>query len=430
MAPACLVVPSVDALEALLQSLVTELPDSPPGQGPGRPAILPAAALWSALVVGVLKGDLSQVAIWRRICDPHWWYQGQLQISKEAVYHRLDTTGPSPMQSLFTTATALLLDRQGAAPGCALAPAFSEVVALDGSTLDAVARRLPNLREMAPDDPALFPGKLTAVFDLRRQLFRRIDWHASATQNDKVGARDAIADLPPGSLIVADLGYFGFRWFDELTAAGQFWVSKYRAKTSLVEIEVLYEDGPIRDVLVWLGKYRADQAQYPVRLIQFEQNGQLRHYLTNVLDPQQLSMRVVATLYARRWDIELAFKLAKTDLKLHLLWSAKPTVIAHQVWAVLLIAQLVLMLRTEVAVRAQVDDVFTVSVNLLVRYLPQIAVTTSDPIGQFVERGWAMGFLRPSRRIMVTAPDLPPAAVKRPPISTDLTRKPRYAGKL
>jgi hypothetical protein len=26
-----------------------------------------------------------------------------------------------------------------------------------------------------------------------------------------------LANLPPGSLIVADLGYFGFRWFDDLT---------------------------------------------------------------------------------------------------------------------------------------------------------------------------------------------------------------------
>ena len=416
-------------LDALLQSLVTELRDPPPGRGPGRPAILPAAALWGALVAGVLTGDLSQVAIWRRIRDPHWWYQGQLQISKEAVYHRLDSTGPSPMQAFFTTVTAHLLARQETVPGCAVAPGFREVVALDGSTLDAVARRLPSLRAMAPDNFAVLPGKLTAVFDLRRQLFRRIDWHSSPTQNDKVGARDAVADLPAGSLIVADLGYFGFRWFDELTDAGQFWVSKYRAKTSLVEIEVLYEDGPTRDVIVWLGAHRADQAQHPVRLIQFEHNGQLRRYLTNVRDPQRLSMRAVAALYARRWDIELAFKLAKTDLKLHLLWSAKPAVIAHQVWAVLLIAQLVLMLRTTVAVRAAVADVFMVSVNLLVRYLPPLALTTGDPIGAFIANGWEMGFLRKSRRIEVAVPDPPPEAVRSPTVSTGLTRKPRYADK-
>lgn len=423
-------VPSCATLEATLQAIVASLDDPKPGSGPGRPAILPAAALWSALAVGVLKGSLSQVGVWRTICDRHWWYQGQIQISKEAVYHRLDCPGPSPMHRFFADMTAVMLDRQATAPGCDLAPGFTEVVALDASTLDKVPLTMPHLRPRPPGDPLLLPGKLTSVFDLRRQLFRRIDWHADARQNDRVGARDAVADLPRGSLMLADLGYFGFRWFDELTAAGQFWVSKQRVKGSVVEIETLYADGTTRDVIVWLGKYRADQAMYPARLIQFEHKGHLRQYLTNVLDPTRLSMGEVARLYARRWDIELAFKLAKTDLKLSVLWSAKPTVLAHQVWAVLLIAQLVLFLRNEVAVRAAVADVYTVSLNLLVRYLPHYARHSADPIGEFVLDGERLGFIRPSRRLVPAVPHPPPDQVNHPTASIGLTRTPRYAGKM
>ena len=44
----------------------------------------------------------------------------------------------------------------------------------------------------------------------------------------------------------------------------------------------------------------------------------------------------IARLYARRWDIEMAFKLAKRDLRLHLLWSGvnsdQEVVHPHFVW--------------------------------------------------------------------------------------------------
>ena len=421
------VTPSVGALEATLASIVSGLADSKPSSSPGRPALLPASALWGALVVGVLKGNLTQVGVWRTICDHHWWYRGQIQISKEAVYHRLDRPGRSPMHTFFQQVTGELLARQGTVPGCNLAPGFTEVIALDASTLDKVPMTTPAVRRLAPDDPTTLPGKLTAVFDLRRQLFRRIDWHPNALQNERVGARDAVADLPTGSLILADLGYFGFRWFDELTEAGQFWISKHRARGTVVEIETLYEDGTTRDVIVWLGKHRADQAKYPARLLQFSHNGQIRQYLTNVLDPARLSLSDIVALYARRWDIELAFTLVKTDLHLSVIWSAKPTVLAHQVWAVLLIAQLVLVLRNQVALRAEVGDVYGVSLQLMVKYLPQYALHTSDPVGYFCEVGTHLGFIRPPRRIIPTVPELNPDAITRPTIAVNLSRKPRYA---
>lgn len=422
-------VPSLLEIEATLARLVAALDDSKPARSPGRPAILPAAALWSALAVGVLKGNLTQVGVWRTIVDHHWWYQGQIQVSKEAVYHRLDCPGPSPMKTFFAEITTVLLEQQGTVPGCDLAPGFANVVTLDDSTLDKMPLTVPQQRALPPDAEARLPGKLTAVIDLRRQLFRRIDWHEHAHQNERVGSRDAIADLPVGSLILADLGYFGFRWFDELTEAGQFWVSRNRARGSSTEIEVLYEQGDTRDVIVWLGKYRADQAKYPARLIQFRHKGKLRQYLTNVLDPERLSMAEVARLYARRWDIELAFKLAKADLHLSVIWSAKPAVIAHQVWAVLLIAQLVLMLRNEVAVRAEVPDIFMVSTSLLVIWLPQYARSTDDPVGHFCAVGETLGFIRPSRRIVVDAPDPPRTLIRRPTVTLNHTRTPRYAGK-
>jgi len=65
----------------------------------------------------------------------------------------------------------------------------------------------------------------------------------------------------------------------------------------------------VLDTIVYLGSHRSDRARYPVRLIQFWLHGRHYRYLVNVLDPRVLSVADVVRLYARRWDIELAFRV-------------------------------------------------------------------------------------------------------------------------
>lgn len=163
-----------------------------------------------------------------------------------------------------------------------------------------------------------------------------------------------------------------------------------REKTSTKVIHAFYHQGETFDGLVWLGAYRADQAAAAVRLVQFRVGKQLYRYITNVRDPQLLPMLEIARLYARRWDIELAFKTIKQHLGLHLLWSAKTVVILQQVWAILIIAQILQALQMEIAARAQADP-FEVSLALMVQYLPQFAYIGQDPIKLFVEQGRRLG---------------------------------------
>lgn len=235
-------------------------------------------------------------------------------------------------------------------------------------------------------------------------------------------------DLPAGTLILADLGYFGFAWFDWLTEHGYWWVSRLRAKTSYRVEHVLYQHGEVLDALVWLGAYRADRAKAMVRLVQYRQGGVTHQYLTNVLEPSQLSLADIARLYARRWDIEMAFKLIKRELHLHLLWSSRVETVLLQVWAVLIIAQIVQAIRMEVAGRAGVDP-FEVSLPLLVAYLPQIAAGGRDPIEFVVETGEQYGFIRPSRRLRLDVPEIPPEWITPAPPGLVTARPARYAGR-
>ncbi len=421
--------PVVADIEQFLCEALTELtPAEPaPGQrGPGRPRVLPALCLWAGLLVCVLHGVTSHLALWRLLTSRDFWRYPRVAISDQALYHRLARDGTGPLEHLFQRLSTVLADRLAPYAATTLAGFASGVYALDQMTLDQVARLLPALRTVPAGSAALLPGALAGRFDLRRQQWARVEYLADPQQNEKVAARELVAGLPVGSLILADLGYFGFAWFDALTDAAYWWLSRLRAKTSYTVLHTHYQRGETLDALVWLGAHRADRAKHAVRLVQFRQGGTLYRYVTNVLDPTVLPMAEIARLYARRWDIELAFNLVKTHLGLHLLWGAKPVVVLQQVWAVLIIAQVLQALRLEIAGRAGVDP-YEVSLPLLVEYLPFFAARGLDPVTVFVEQGRALRFIRPSSRTVIVAPAIPPDdLVPRPP-DLVVERPPRYA---
>jgi hypothetical protein len=419
----------IDRVEAFLTELVADLePDAGESRrhGRGRPRILPALALWGGLIVCVLRGWSSQQAHWRLLAGAGLWHFPPLPVSDQAVYKRLADADDAPLRGIFAALTAALTERLAPYADTALAPFAAEVVALDETTLDPVARRLPALRGARAGDDRRLPGKPAGLFDVRRQLWRRVDYPAAPRQNEKVAARGMVAGLAAGSLVLCDLGYFAFAWFDDLTDAGLWWVSRLRDKTSYEVRHVFFRDGDALDALVRLGAHRSDRTRHAVRLVQFRRGQTLYRYLTNVHDPLLLPMREVARLYARRWDIEMAFNLVKTELGLHLLWSAKVPVILHQVWAVLTIAQLLQALRPEIAGRAEVDP-FEVSLPLLVAYLPRFAARGLDPVAAFLANAHTLGFIRPSRRTRIDAPTVPPEAVSALPPDLILTRPPRHA---
>jgi hypothetical protein len=420
---------TLDAVEDFLRGAVASLePEPPPDRPPGRPRVLPALCLWAGLLVCVLRGFDSHLSLWRLLAGRGLWGFPPVAVSDQAVYHRLARDGTAPLERLFGHISALLAERLAAYADTGLAAFAAGVYALDETTLDRVARRLPALRGLPPGAPALLPGKLAGLLDLRRQQWARVEYLADAQQNERVAARDLVQALPPGSLVLADLGYFGFAWFDWLSAAGYWWVSRLRAGTSTTLLHAFYQRGDTLDALVWLGAHRADRAGRAVRLVRYAHRGAVRAYLTNVLDPGVLPLADVARLYARRWDIELAFDLAKSHLGLHLLWGSKPTVVLQQVWAVLTIAQVLQALRLEIAGRAGVDP-FEVSLPLLVKYLPFFAARGADPVALFVEQGRQLRLIRPSSRTRIQVPAIPPEELLTPPPHLALVRRARHAGR-
>lgn len=416
----------VNSIEDFLKPMILEL-EPERRRGPGRPRIVPALALWAGLLVCVLHGVKAQRELWRLLTLRGLWDFPRFALSDDAVYARLKTQSCAGLQTLFAQVTALLRARlAGWSVSAAPLAAFAQgVYVLDETTLDRVLKCLPALRAQTE---TVLGGKLSAVFDVRAQLWHHLSYTPEAQANEKAAARELLASVPSGSLILADLGYFAFKWFDDLTAAGYFWISRLRQKTSYTLVHTFYASPDVLDALVWLGAHRADRTRHMVRLVRFAQRGIVRSYITNVRDPRVLPLAEIARLYARRWDIEMMFDLVKTHLQLHLLWSAHPTVIAQQVFAVFIIAQCLLGLRNDLARQAQAD-VFEISLELFVRWVPRLLADGQDPIAVLVERGRFGLIIRPSKRTQIHVPEVPLSAYLDPPPNLPTTREPRYAGK-
>lgn len=132
--------PVVGDIEAFLPQTLADLEPEPQEPKPGRPRILPALALWAGLLVGVLRGFSSQLALWRLLSQDQLWFYPRFPVSDQAVYTRLALAGTAPLEQLFAQLTAVLADRLAPFAATKLAPFAAEVVALDETTLDPVAR--------------------------------------------------------------------------------------------------------------------------------------------------------------------------------------------------------------------------------------------------------------------------------------------------
>jgi len=418
-----------DQILSFLQELLRPQTSESASQAPsrGRPRVLSSDHLWLALLVAILRGLESVADVWRLLT---WSGVGSfplLDFTRAGVRKRLLQGDLGSLHALLGRVSAALLPWTSRFQDGSLAPFATSVLALDQSTLDAVRRCCTDVRTESKDSPRLLVGQLAGFFDVRRQQWVRLLFREDVFANEKAFLDELLAGLVPGSLILQDLGYFSFPLFDRLTDLGCWWLSRLREKTSYTTEHVFVHQGNTLDALIWLGAYSSDRSKHLVRLIQFEHQGTCYRYVSNVLDPNLLSMSEAARLYARRWDIELAFKALKGELGIHLWWSSHPVLVLQQLWAALILAQVLHALHLRVAAEAGVD-LFEVSLPVLLTLLSQAPSrgTGEDLIGLLVRKGREQGLIRPSRRYQPLVPALH-QPYRPAPTALVTLRKPHYA---
>jgi hypothetical protein len=273
-----------------------------------------------------------------------------VRVSPQALIKRLDVLPASLMGQLFAEVCAQLqAQRPPALPHPCWAPvrdAFSLVALVDGSTLEALRKKTQVLRER---QGLVLGGKMMVMVDAfsHRPLWQLYTEDAAA--NDKRFATEIMAALPVGGLLVFDLGFFSFLWFDDFTASHRFFVTRMREKIAYRTVQELRSGPSYRDEIIQMGHYRSNPCRYPVRMVSVLWQGVWYRYLTNVLDPQRLSARQVCELYRRRWRIEDAFALTKRVLDLSYLWTGSTNAVQLQIYATLIFYAVLLTICQQVA---------------------------------------------------------------------------------
>lgn len=317
--------PSNEELEARLRDLLT------PGtfanlkkvtdktrQLRDRVLTLPVMA---AIILSLVYRQVSGLSEVLRLLENEglMWVEAQ-KVSKQALSNRLRNL---PAQ-LFVQMFEQVVKRQQEQTTAGVAPPgwegvqsrFAAVWLADGSTLEKLVKKL----QMLQQQKCPLGGKMMMMVDAWSQR-PMAAWYTDDPQtNDKTWSSALLSRLPVNGLLVFDMGFFSFVWFDAFTEAGKWLVTRLRQKTRYKVVRVLSQGLYYRDEIVELGQYRSNPCQHPVRLVSVLWGSTWYSYITNVLDPHELSPQQVCDLYRRRWRIEDAFLLTKRLLGLAYLW--------------------------------------------------------------------------------------------------------------
>ncbi len=134
-----------------------------------------------------------------------------------------------------------------------MAPFAKGIYAVDDTTLDALARKVDELKAYAKAAPEVLAGRLACALDLSTGTFAEVLYDSDGLANEKSHVRAVLNKLGMDALFILDLGYLSFELFDWMTSHFQHFVTRMREKTSYRVLHV-QADGPLyRDRIVFRG---------------------------------------------------------------------------------------------------------------------------------------------------------------------------------
>jgi hypothetical protein len=358
-----------------------------------------------ALVVSLVWRRLGSIAEVQRVLvqDGLLWVS-PLQVSEQAIAKRLDTLPASALAAVFTEVSARLQAQPppplpGLERWTEVRTQFARIAMVDGSTLEALRKKTQTLQAQ----PGLvLAGRMMVMVEAftHRPLWQLYTEDAAA--NDKRFAPEILAAVPLGGLLLFDLGFFSFLWFDDFTDQQKFFVTRLRQKTAYRPTHLLSHSPYYRDELIEVGFYRSNPCRHPLRLVSVLWRGQWYRYLTNVLDPTQLSARHICELYRRRWRIEDAFLITKRVLDLAYLWKASANGVQLQLYATFLFYLFLLNICQQVA-QSLNEPLERISVEMVFRafyhYSRALARgATLDLVTYLVQHAALLGLVKRQRK--------------------------------
>jgi hypothetical protein len=224
-------------------------------------------------------------------------------ISRSSYCEALNTRGLEQLLFVYEK-----LQAQAASALPKVHPTLGDLVAIDGSLIDAVGSMT-----WADYSPTTKKAKIHLGFDLNRGIPGKV-----CLTNGKGDEGPLVPQLlAPGQTGILDRNYQCYRHFDLWQEQGLQFVCRIKAGTikACLEASPVPEGGPVfHDALMRLGSPRANQTQRPVRVVGYRVDGKAYWVATNRFD---LPAAEIALLYKLRWEIEKFFGWWKQHLNVY-----------------------------------------------------------------------------------------------------------------
>lgn len=370
-----------------------------------RSRILPLSVM-VAIVVSIIWRQLgsggSEVS--RLLRSEGLLWVSTLMVSQQAISERLRTFPPVLLWRLLLHILPVLHERwqtrqRPLPPVLAWAQErYTAVLAADGSTLDALVRKVGLLRDCEKHPLA---GKMVAVLDLCSWLPRVIWFEEDAQASDQRFWLRILEAVPAGALLIVDLGFTNFKMYAQMTTVT--FITRAKSNLSFQVKKVYLRTPQVQDLLVWIG---AGEDRQLVRLVKVRYRGKWYRYLTDELDPAVLPALYVAALYRQRWRIEDAYNVVKRLLGLAYFWNGSQYGVQLQVWATWIL-YVVLVDLTDSVAEALGRPFVDISMEMVYRSLYYFSQAlrrgeATDPVAHLAANATWLGIVkRPRKRSLL-----------------------------
>ncbi len=207
---------------------------------------------------------------------------------------------------------------------------FEKIWIADGSTLEALFRKLKSLEDIKQGKLA---GKIGVVMDLVTRLPVQIWFNVNPSASDTRFEANLLELVSAKTLLLLDRGFYHFQFWQQLIDRGIHFITRIKINAAIEYQKVFTDSYSLRDRLVKIGSGKKKTPIVTLRLIEVRRGKKWHSYLTSVLEPEILPPYVVIDLYQKRWRSSDAFNTVKRLLGLSYLWTGSVNGIKLQIWA-------------------------------------------------------------------------------------------------
>ena len=206
---------------------------------------------------------------------------------------------------------------------------FKQIWIIDGSTLEALFRKLDSLKDIPTGKLA---GKMAVVMDLATRLPVEIWVEENPSISDVKFEENVLNLVKSKTLLLLDRGFYHFQFWQELINRNIDFITRIKKGASVKILKRFTKSHDLRDSLINIGCGKKGTPIITLRLVEIRSKNKWHSYLTSVIDPEILPPHVVVHLYGKRWRIEEAFNTVKRLLSLSYLWTGSINGIKLQIW--------------------------------------------------------------------------------------------------